>query len=160
MPSYQAPAVRFGVKRSRALSWGGCALAAAGAAGLLLWAASGAPKPIVGLAGVALLWLGCVSVALRFVACMPQGDLAWDGVSWRFEAGGCPSVTGALRVHMDGQSRLLVSLHGKGQPDHWLWLERRMHPERWADLRRAVYSRARPDAGQGSSTASADRGQA
>lgn len=160
MPSYQAPAVRFGVGRGRALFWGASVLAVAGAAGLLMWAASGAPKSVAGLAGAALLWLGCVGMALRFVARLPQGDLAWDGVSWRFEAGGRPAVTGALRVHMDGQSRLLVSLHGEGQPDHWLWLERRMQPERWADLRRAVYSRARLDAGQGPSTASADRGQA
>ncbi len=152
--------MRFGVRRSHGLRRGVLALATAGALGVLLWGLSGAPKSVAGWTGTGLLWLACAGTALRFAARLPEGELAWDGASWHFEAPGCTVAGGALRVHMDGQSRLLVSLQGNGGRIQWLWLERRMQPERWADLRRAVYSRPRPDAGQGIPTASADRGQA
>ena len=144
--------MRFGVGRSPALRRGVLALAAAGALGLCGWAAGGAAKPGAVLAGAALLWLACTGTALRFVAWLPQGDLAWDGAVWRFESGSGRAFMGVLRVHMDGQSRLLVSL--QGDRTLWLWLERRMQPERWADLRRAVYSRPGPDAGPGFSPVS------
>ena len=150
--------MRFGVGRSRALHRGVMALAAASALGLLLWAVGGAPKPMAGWAGAALLWLACTATALWFVASLPEGALAWDGAAWCFEAGGRPAAGGTLRVHMDAQSYLLVSLQGSGRSVQWLWLERRMQPGRWADLRRAVYSRPRPDAGQGIPTTSANRG--
>jgi len=75
----------------------------------------------------------------------PTGHLAWDGAGWTWEAGAAPATAGRLRVSVDLQRVLLVQWRGDG-PAHWLWLERAGAPERWADLRRAVYSRARPDA--------------
>jgi toxin CptA len=43
---------------------------------------------------------------------------------------------------LDTQSLLLVRLDEPTQRARWLWLERRARPERWQDLRRAIYSRA------------------
>lgn len=160
MAIYQAPFVRFGVGRCRRPWWAVGALAVCGALALAGWAMGGASKPLFPLAAAAALWLACVAVALHFTARLPQGDLVWDGGLWRFEVAGARDATGMLRVHMDGQSHLLLSLRETAGAVHWLWLERCMQPERWEALRRAVYSRPRPDAGQGTPIATADRGQA
>ncbi|KAB2905214.1 MAG: hypothetical protein F9K35_01995 [Burkholderiaceae bacterium] len=160
MANYQAPFVRFGAGRSRRPWWAVGALAACSALALAGWATGGASKPPFQLAAAAALWLACVTVALHFTARLPQGDLVWDGGLWRFEGAGTRDAAGVLRVHMDGQSHLLLSLREATGTVRWFWLERRMQPERWDDLRRAVYSRPRPDAGQGTPIATADRGQA
>jgi toxin CptA len=74
----------------------------------------------------------------------PSGELQWDGAGWSAPA---LAVTGAgaLEVALDLQRLLLVRLHAPGV-SHWVWLERRRCPHRWLDLRRAVYSRATPQA--------------
>ena len=99
------------------------------------------------LAGAALLWLACTGVALHFVYQLPQGVLVWDGTTWFLEIPGQPPFAGLLRVHMDAQARMLLSLCGEGYAVHWIWVERHMHSACWMDLRRAVYSRPRLDAG-------------
>jgi len=147
MPSYHAPALRFHVGRSRFLWRGVLAMAVAGGLALLGWSYESAQPSAMVLAGAALLWLACTGVALRFVRHLPQGILAWDGAAWSLEIPGQPLFTGQLRVHMDAQTRLLLSLRGEGRAVHWLWLERSMHGACWMDLRRAVYSRPRLDAG-------------
>ena len=51
-----------------------------------------------------------------------------------------------MEVALDLQRWML--LEGKTvSGTHWFWVERRGQPERWDDMRRAVYSRARPQAG-------------
>ena len=72
----------------------------------------------------------------------PRGDLHWDGAGWT--APGCIRQ-GTLEVALDLQLLLLVRWRGDGSSS-WLWLERRRCPQRWPDLRRAVYSRANPRA--------------
>jgi len=73
---------------------------------------------------------------------MPRGTLAWDGQSWTW-TGAAGINFGAVEVCLDLQYFLL--LHFRSQAtSRWLWLERNRSPERWDDLRRAVYSRARP----------------
>ena len=99
------------------------------------------------LAGAALLWLACTGVALHFVHHLPQGVLVWDGATWFLEIPGQPPFAGHLRVHMDAQARMLLSLCGEGHAVHWIWVERHMHSACWMDLRRAVYSRPRLVAG-------------
>ena len=94
-----------------------------------------------------MLWLACTGVALHFVHHLPQGVLVWDGATWFLEIPGQPPVTGHLQVHMDAQARMLLSLCGEGHAVHWIWVERHMHSACWMDLRRAVYSRPRLDAG-------------
>lgn len=72
----------------------------------------------------------------------PRGELHWDGAGWTapHEAG-----AGSLRVALDLQQVMLVRWLGP-QSARWIWLERRRSPQRWLDVRRAVYSRARPPA--------------
>jgi toxin CptA len=140
---HSAPSVSYPVGRSRF------------AAGLLLgvW--------LLGTAAVALWstllrvpgWWLVASVWLVLVAGLcavwnwwwaPAGVLSWDGESWSWSAAG-PGGTGGLKVGLDLQHWLLLRWTGT-DTSRWLWLERARHAERWEDLRRAVYSRARPQA--------------
>lgn len=86
------------------------------------------------LAGVAA-WLGWRSA--------PVGQLHWDGQVWRWESTGYQAGTPvlALSVTLDLQHTLLLRLHNHDHASIWLWVHRAALPERWLDLRRAVYSR-------------------
>jgi toxin CptA len=55
------------------------------------------------------------------------------------------ALAGRVQVSLDLQQCVLLRWSA-GRTPHWLWLERRQRPERWDDLRRAVYSRARMEA--------------
>jgi toxin CptA len=72
----------------------------------------------------------------------PAGQLAWDGEVWRWES--LSYQTGIaeqeLSVIADFQQLLLLRLENHAGAKLWLWVERRASPERWLDLRRAVYS--------------------
>ena len=72
----------------------------------------------------------------------PVGQLAWDGQFWRWEGQGYQAGVAEqkLSVAVDFQSRLLLRLENPAHAHLWLWVERRVLPERWLDLRRAVYS--------------------
>ena len=140
---HDAPSVNYPVGRSR---WAG-ALAAglwlAGLAAALLWSA----QPQVAIWRLALAWTAVVVVgviALRTWWGTPQGVLAWDGSGWTWTPDGGTVTTGDLQVSLDFQRLLLVRWRAAGQSG-WLWLERG-GGERWDELRRAVYSRARPAA--------------
>ena len=140
---HSAPSVSYPVGRSRF------------AAGLLLAAW------LLGTAAVAL-WLNEVrapgwqrgaSVLLVLAAGLgaasswwrtPAGALSWDGENWCWPAAG-QGGAGAVTVGLDLQHWLLLRWTDGSAP-RWLWLERARHAERWDDLRRAVYSRARPQA--------------
>jgi toxin CptA len=74
----------------------------------------------------------------------PRGALSWDGENWSWSAAG-QEGTGSVEIGLDLQHWLLLRWNG-GNPSRWLWLERARCLERWDDLRRAVYSRARPQA--------------
>lgn len=147
MPSYNAPALRFHIGPSRFLRRGVIVMAVAGGLALLGWSCEGAPPSHTMWVGAALLWLACTGVALHFVRHLPQGVLVWDGATWFLEIPGQPPVAGHLQVHMDAQARMLLSLCGEGHTVHWIWVERHVHSACWMDLRRAVYSRPRLDAG-------------
>lgn len=81
-------------------------------------------------------------VAYRGWKNSPVGHLAWDGQCWRWEGTGY--LTGVaeqkLTVVADFQSLLLLRLENPAHAQLWLWAERRVLPERWLDLRRAVYA--------------------
>lgn len=140
---WRAPAVLYPVGRSAVLAAGCGSIAFGGLLALGYWAAQGAwrhPWWVVG--AVFATWIVVVAFALRFWRALPAGDLHWGGAHWELKSAG-RSVDGArLRVHADLQRFMLVRLESADQPPCWLWLERRAHPERWNDLRRAVYSRA------------------
>ncbi len=72
----------------------------------------------------------------------PVGQLRWDGKVWCWES--LSYQTGAaeyeLTVIADAQHVLLLRLENPARARLWLWAERKASPERWLDLRRAVYS--------------------
>lgn len=73
---------------------------------------------------------------------LPDGQLAWDGDVWRWESLGYQTGEGehALSVVVDFQLRLLLRLENQAGASLWLWVEQNAMPERWLDLRRALYS--------------------
>ena len=142
---HSAPSVTYPVGRSH--------LAAAffwafwlGAAGLVgLWTAqagsAGWRQALAALVlGVAVIW---AFIDRRTTA---AGELSWDGQQWSHTGA---AGSGTLVVALDLQSVLLVQWRDGRRGGAWLWLERSRLPERWNALRRAVYSRAIPDALQG-----------
>ena len=138
---HTAPSVSFPVGRSPCagtlllLIW----LAAALAIGLW-WAQLQTPGWRVGAATLSLAGVGVVA-AWNWVQA-PTGTLAWDGAVWRWASHG-QSEEGELEVSLDLQRWLLLRWSG-GHRVRWLWLESAGGAERWDDLRRAVYCRARP----------------
>ena len=72
----------------------------------------------------------------------PRGMLEWDGENWNCSIEQAVH-TGAVEVSLDMQRWLLLRWRS-GDVSRWFWLERAARAERWDDLRRAVYSRARP----------------
>ncbi|MFZ2296467.1 MAG: hypothetical protein WB542_13505 [Polaromonas sp.] len=72
----------------------------------------------------------------------PSGRLAWDGEVWRWESASYQTgmAEHELSVIADFQHRLLLRIENQAHASLWLWVERSAMPERWLDLRRAVYS--------------------
>ena len=70
------------------------------------------------------------------------GQLAWDGQHWYWESKGYQEGVASYTVSVacDFQSMMLLRIDNSAHAVLWLWAERRACPERWLDLRRAVYS--------------------
>ena len=136
---HSAPSVSYPVGRPRFAGLVAAGLWAAGVAAALAWLhatdAAGWRQ-----ASAALGVVGTGAWMLRSWLRSPCGDLRWDGSGWT-----APREPGAgtLDVALDLQQVLLVRWRAPPAA-HWLWLERRRSPQRWLELRRAVYSRARP----------------
>jgi toxin CptA len=137
-----APSVSYPAGRSRfaALLLAGAWLLGCGVV-LLWWRHSpdawrlAAASAALAVAGVAAAW------NWRH---QPRGTLDWDGQGWSWSAH--PGMAaGRLEAALDLQHTLLVRWTAAGA-SRWIWLARAERPERWDDLRRAVYSRARPQA--------------
>lgn len=140
---HSAPSVSYPVGRSRFLAWVLVVLWLTGAA---LTALSWLRSPLVGW-DVAISCAAVLSSGLmtgHFWRRMPAGELRWDGRCW--QGPGSLSAPGSIRVRLDLQRHLLVSLHGPATADQWLWLSASSRPALWNDLRRAVYFRAMTDA--------------
>ncbi|WP_298923661.1 hypothetical protein [uncultured Ramlibacter sp.] len=143
---HNAPSVTYPVGRS---SLPGVLLAVLwllGAAAAAAWAWQTAPSAGAQLLVAAVLALAG-ACALRMWRRLPEGELAWDGRGWFWPA--LAAEAGVLAVSLDLQRALLLRWQGRGEgrgAAQWLWLDRAACPERWGDLRRAVYSRATPDA--------------
>jgi toxin CptA len=140
---HTAPSVSFPVGRSRfaagslLMIW----LAAALAIGLW-WAQVQTPGWLAGAGTLLLAGVG-ISAALNWVHA-PVRALVWDGSVWRCDVQG-KLEEGEPAVSLDLQRWLLLRWTS-GQRVRWLWLEQARGVERWGDVRRAVYSRARPQA--------------
>jgi len=72
------------------------------------------------------------------------GILAWDGEAWSW-SDGRGAHTGTIEVTLDLQHCVLLRWTSENG-SRWFWLERAGSAQRWDDLRRAVYSRARLEA--------------
>ena len=156
------PSVVYPVERSRTLAMGLATLWLAGGAVLGGWAVLGMGSGAMGgLAACA--WMLALAGVLRFWRGQPRGAVRWDGQSWAFQCtpkGLSPGTSVAMAaspdVLLDLQSHLWVKIRFQDGPPAWIWLERKAQPERWMDLRRAVYSRARPGADNADETAPAN----
>lgn len=73
--------------------------------------------------------------------------IAWDAQAWSLTSALSASVPleGVPQVCVDGQHWLVVRAMPFGQPVRWLWLERKASPAHWRALRRALYSRPKPN---------------
>ena len=87
----------------------------------------------------------CGAGAARAWSMMGVGALCWDGQDWQWVSAG-RTVGGRLAVHLDAQAHLLLSFTPPRGAQCWCWAERASAPDRWADLRRAVYSRPKTTA--------------
>lgn len=154
-PRHAPPAVRHPLKPSRTVAACLCALWLLAAMLLLAWALNlqsgwwpAAVAVVVSLVSAVGMWHGWHSLG--------KGFIAWDGVQWWIGEAGPGQAAQPVRLHVraDGgawlwvQARPLVSMV-PARPLHWrssrwLLLLYRQSPETWGDLRRAVYSPARP----------------
>ncbi|CAN7283889.1 hypothetical protein LJR084_001478 [Variovorax sp. LjRoot84] len=67
-------------------------------------------------------------------------ELSFDGRHWSLADSA--GLRAGVKVALDFQSSLLLCLTEARRMRRWVWLDRSTLPERWQDLRRAVYSRA------------------
>lgn len=74
----------------------------------------------------------------------PQGRLVWDGEVWCWESPVYQTGTASHSVSVvaDFQRVLVLRLENRANARLWLFVQRSAKPERWMDLRRAVYSPA------------------
>ena len=98
-------------------------------------------------------WLAVLMLPLAGIAAwrslqgLGVGDLRWDGQLWLWQGGAAFAAEPVrLAVHLDLQRHLLLKLRPERGPALWCWARRQSQPERWGDLRRAVYSPARSEA--------------
>jgi len=93
-------------------------------------------------------WRGALLIAANLVVGLlefwawrhvPVGVLRWDAKSWHWNDG--RGMTPChLRLQLDFQHMLLVSVRCTGRPAAWLWLEKGADDPNWIALRRAVVS--------------------
>ena len=138
---HNAPSVSYPVGRPLFAGLLAAGLWSAGAAACLVWTfrsdAAGWRQAAAAVA-LAVTGLWALMAWLRSA----RGELRWDGAGWTAPGDG---AAGVPEVALDLQHLLLVRWQAP-RSGGWIWLERRRCPPRWPDLRRAVYSRARPQA--------------
>ena len=152
------PAVQYPVRRSRALGLLLSAVLLVGTAVLAGWFFFGVRAafrwPVWAAGGFLLIAAGG---ALHFWLAQLVGVLRWDGHTWTLEVPGAHVASMPLpeapEVLVDVQSHLWLHAVVVGRGRIWLGLERSAGPERWLDLRRAVYSRAIPGVDNNDATA-------
>ena len=152
----------YPVHRSRALAIAAALLWLFGAVSVAVWATSGGAG--VGAADWRL-WLAAAALlasaagAVSFCKSSGHSQIVWDAEVWRVEASNCSFAGGPciaetfdgasnaanleIQVILDVQVALLLRLARGRRAGQWLWVTRSHLPERWLDLRRAVYSPVR-----------------
>jgi toxin CptA len=145
-----APAVSYPVGRSRVAGALLLAAWAAGAAGVIAWLLVADPAPARWAACVAAVLIGG-AVALHAWTRSVRGELAWSGEEWSWTRNARAQAGGLVDAVLDLQHTMLLrwQVSPGSAAGRWLWVERRTDPARWDALRRAVYSRARPESPRG-----------
>ena len=133
---HQPPPVSVSVRASR---WTGRLMAVCLLFGLIQTLFFLSRNPFSGWQPVALGAGLLVSFTFAWVFARRSdvGDLQWNGEAWHWSAFPEPGDC-SVRLHLDFQTLLLVSLHRPAASTVWLWLERRQTPFHWLSLRRAV----------------------
>jgi hypothetical protein len=140
---HDAPAVSYPAGRSFFALAAILVLWLLGATGIALWSVRAPVAPL----HLAIVWGAVIAtgaIALRSWFRSPAGTLSWNGQGWTWTRVNSGSDAGTPEAVLDAQHRLLLRWRGAGIVQ-WLWLERSARPAAWDDLRRAVYSRARPE---------------
>ena len=154
------PPVAYVLRRSAALAAVLASLLLVGFGALALWSVQGTGLSYWPMFVGWALWGLAVAMALQCWRSQFCGVLRWDGLHWQLDTlqpHGVPrALSRAPDVLVDVQTHLWVCGTPEGHGRIWLWLERSSQPERWMDLRRAVYSRARPGADNADETAPAN----
>ncbi|MDO8719917.1 MAG: hypothetical protein Q7K20_13170 [Polaromonas sp.] len=141
LSSHSAPSVVYPLGRSRFLAWILSGLWCAGVLVAVLWFY--ATRPLDWRTALVLAALvGAAAAARSSWMHSPIGQLAWDGEAWRWESANYQTgIAGyELLVIADFQHAMLLRLENHAHARLWLWVERSAMPQRWLDLRRAVYS--------------------
>ncbi|MEO6016974.1 MAG: hypothetical protein ABIP46_06940, partial [Polaromonas sp.] len=141
LTTHSAPPVTYPAGRSRFQGW---LLGVVWLGGLLvvaLWLHAAGHAAWHGPLALATL-VGAGAAAVRGWRNLPSGQLVWDGTVWRWESPGYRAGVAehALSVVADFQHVLLLRLENQAHASLWLWVQRATFPQRWLDLRRAVYS--------------------
>ncbi|MDO8457517.1 MAG: hypothetical protein Q7T07_11480 [Burkholderiaceae bacterium] len=160
MTIYQAPAVCYPTGRSTrlALVLVGVLLLGALTAGVYGYLTYSKSNVLFWQNGViAASWLLAAACVWQFLNQLQAGVLGWDGISWHWSAAvaqakdeqselaepvGQAEHEGMISVRFDGQRCMLIKLEPPLGLSRWLWLEQGCAPQRWHDVRRAVYSPA------------------
>jgi len=141
---HNAPPVVYPLGRSAFQGWMLLGLWLAGLAVVFLWwqnAVEPGWRQIVALGGVSVAG-GAALLGWRQA---PAGLLQWDGQDWNWQSEPSREVAPvrSLQVTLDLQRCLLLRASNPDRAGLWLWTERASAPERWMDLRRALYARHR-----------------
>lgn len=141
LTTHHAPSVIYPLGRSRCQGYLLLGLWVAGSLSVMLWLYGSRAmdwRPFLAVASISLAGLAAYIGWKN----SPVGQLAWDGQFWRWEGPGYQTGVAVqkLSVVVDFQNLLLLRLENQAHAHLWLWAERKVLPERWLDLRRAVYS--------------------
>ena len=146
MTTHHAPSVVYPLGQSRLLAGILASFWSAGAAVTLLWFGTlraadwrlAVSAALVILAGIAA-WRGWKN--------SPTGQLAWDGDCWHWQSVSYQSGLSEQKISVlaDFQRVVLVKIENQAHASMWLLLEQTSMPERWLDLRRALYSPQRTE---------------
>ncbi len=148
----------YALRRSRLLGGLLVALLLVSATGLMIWLIqTGDVQSPLRISAAACIWWVAAASAFHGWFFQPSGGIRWDGMTWTLEASSSGvawrALSGPPEVVLDLQSHLWLCVIPVGHRRTWIWLECSAQPERWLDLRRAVYSRAKPGADNADETA-------
>ena len=176
LSKHNAPPVVYPVHRPQALAVFAGSLWGVGAVVLAVWFYSHR----VGADAISWRdWLAVATLlasaagAVSFCKTADLGQLVWDGAQWHaegmastrrrglrirrlFEAspnGADGQIQVQVRVIFDVQVAMLLRLDQDQCAPQWLWVTRSARPERWLDVRRAVYSPIRQTVSRGEKSA-------